>query len=455
MGSWSLRWRILLESTLLIVAVAVATTLFDLTGAIVVGVLAVLAGAYRAHYLSLQFSRMTDSVVRTASIDRDHRLSPEGPAELTRMARAVNRLSDRLVSATQDADEERVRLELILDSMAEGVLLVDEEGIVEFANPAALRLLGPDVEYAPGVRLITLNNNYELNELASVPMETGAADNAQIEIRDSGRTVQAIASPFDDRDGKQKSVVILTDITEIKKTETTRREFVNNASHELRTPIAAIKASAETLQRGASNDPEAREDFLNRILEDSGRVEQMIKEMIELSRLESGQVLLNIEEIGVEPFLRDIIQRFRPMAQQARIELTSEVSKGSETLKADPIQIEHAINNLIVNALKAVSEDGHIKISVQPCSEGIEFTVKDDGIGIQPVHLPHIFERFYKADSSRSEGGTGLGLAITRHIVEAHGGSISVQSVYGSGTTFALLIPADSDKNQFATEHDI
>lgn len=441
MSSWSLRWRILAEVLLLVAATTIAAILFDVVGAIVVGSLAAVAGAVRARLLSSQFNRMTEGVLRTASVDRSHRINPEGPAELSRMARAVNRLADRLVAAMRSADEERERLELILESMAEGVLLVDDEGIVEFANPTAVALLGPDVDYSPGARLISLNNNYELNELATLPARTGESGNAQIEIRDSGRTVQANASALSDRDNRTKTVLILTDITAVKQVETTRREFVSNASHELRTPIAAIKASAETLQRGAGEDSETRNDFLERILEDSSRVERMVGEMLELSRLESGQTPLNLQSVEPEHFVRKVRDRFKPLAARSGITIYAEVAEGTPNFSADTERFEQVFSNLIANAIAAMPGGGEIELSVAPDEEHVRFTVKDNGPGIQPAHLPHIFERFYKVDSSRSEGGSGLGLAIARHIVQIHSGEISVDSAVGRGTSFTVLVP--------------
>ena len=321
----------------------------------------------------LSSSRITDDVRRTASIDRSHRVNPEGPAELSRLANAVNGLSDRLVAATREADEERARLGLILESMAEGVLLVDEDGIVEFANPTALQILGPEGEYAPGVRLISLNNNFDLNELAALPIETFSPASSQFEIRASNRSVEAIASPIDDRDGRRKSVVILTDITEIKRTEITRREFVSNASHELRTPVAAIKASAETLQRVADADPEARDDFLRRIIEDSERIEQMVNEMLELSRLESGQSRPNLADVAPKKFLGELIDRFQPQADQLEVQLLLDVADAAPLFRADSDQLEHAFNNLVSNALKAVERGGEITISARSCPEGMRF----------------------------------------------------------------------------------
>ncbi len=454
MSSWSLRWRILAEVIVLVVVTTVAAVLFEVPGAVFVGILAVAAGAYRARLLSSLFSKMTEDVLRTASIDRSHRISPVGPAELSRMARAVNRLADRLVRAMRDADKERARLELILESMADGVMLVDEDGIVEFANPAAIHLLGDEADYKPGVRLITINNSFELNELATGPARSGNASDAQLEMRPSGKTVRGIASPLDDRGGRRKSVVLLTDMTAVKLTETTRREFVSNASHELRTPIAAIKASAETLQHGAAEDPDARRDFLARILEDSDRIEQMVREMLELSRLESGQTPLDIQLVDATQFLNDTSERFRPLASQSNIEITVDVAENSLLFRADKAKFEQVFSNLITNAMKAMPEGGEIILSARIEDGGtLLLEVRDNGPGIQASHHPHLFERFYKVDSSRSDAGSGLGLAIARHIVQLHDGEISVDSKVGEGTTFSISMECanSSERAQTAT----
>lgn len=444
MGSWSLRWRILAEVLLLVVVTTIAATLFSVFGAVLVGILAVVAGALRARHLSGQFSRMTEDVLRTASIDRSHRIEPVGPAELSRMARAVNRLADRLVAAMGSADAERARLNLILESMAEGVMLIDQDGIVEFANPTAVALLGPDVEYQPGERLISLNNNYDLNALALISARTGESSDKQIDIRDSGKTVQARVSPLDDRDGRRKSVLILTDITAIRQTDTTRREFVSNASHELRTPIAAIKAATETLQRGAADDPEAREDFLARILQDCIRIENMVGEMLELSRLESRQTPLAIEEVDTARFLDDVRERFRTLASRSGVEIAVNIGDNTANFSADQARFEQVLSNLVANSIKAMSDGGKIELNAATHDGKVRIRVKDDGPGIQAAHLPHLFERFYKVDSSRSSDGSGLGLAISRHIVQLHGGEISVTSTPGVGTAFSILMPAAS-----------
>ena len=441
MTRWSLKWRILAEIIVLVVVVATVGRLFHLAGTILIGILAVLIGAIRARQLSSQLSRMTEDVLRTASVDRSHRIVPDGPAELSRMARVVNRLSDRLVAAMAETDVERGRLRSILDTTSEGVLLVDAEGVVEFANPAALRLLGPEDEYAPGVRLISLNNHFDLNELASTPAQTGRDQEAKLEIRASNSLVHARAIPFHDRDGRRKTVLLLTDITAVRVTETTRREFVSNASHELRTPIAAIRAAAETLEGRAGEDADARRNFLGRILEDANRMELLVQEMLELSRLESGQTSLHIAVVDPAQFLSDVCDRFIPLAEKSGSSIVVETPSDLPHIAVDPLKFEQVFTNLITNAFNARPTECRVILRAKSAGQHVQFEVADNGPGIAAAHLPHVFERFYKVDSARSDSGTGLGLAIARHIVQVHRGEISVTSKLGVGTTFAIRVP--------------
>jgi two-component system phosphate regulon sensor histidine kinase PhoR len=445
MASWSLKWRILAETAALVAVMGVAAVAFGITGAVVAGIVLAVVAFYRANQLSKLFQQMTEGVLRAASINRDHRIQPGGPAELDRMARAVNRLADRLVAAMEETGRERGRLGAILDSMAEGVMVVDQDGGVEFANPTSLFLLGYANPFKPGSHLSSLNNNFELNEIATRCAETGEPRQAQIDVRTSGRFIQALATPMTDRDGERKSVLILTDLTDVRKTEITRREFVSNASHELRTPIAAIKAAAETLQRGAAEDPAARKDFLERILGDTTRMEAMVQEMLELSRLESGQTPLHITPVAPAAFLDDVCKRFTPLAEKSHSHISVLAKDGAPTISVDRMKFEQVFANLVTNALNAMPDGGTIRIEAGESTDDprrVVFTVADNGPGISQAHLPHIFERFYKVDSSRSAGGTGLGLAIAKHIVQAHGGDISVQSRPGSGTKFKVSMPA-------------
>jgi two-component system phosphate regulon sensor histidine kinase PhoR len=443
MASWSLRWRILGEAALLVAVTATAATLFNITGAVVVGVGAALIAAYRARKLSAVFSRMTEGVLRTASVDRNFRISPGGPAELNRMARAVNRLADRLVAAIDESVEERARFSSILNAMAEGVLLVGANGTVDFANPAAVELLSPDNRFVPGSHITHLTNSFEINEIAAACAEHGEAREARVNLISRNRFVRVRATPVDDRDGDRRAVVILTDLTEVRRTETTRREFVSNASHELRTPISAIRAAVETLQRGAAEDPAARRDFLDRIEQDTARLDNMVQEMLELSRLESGQAKLNLSLVEPAELLDRIAHRFGPLAEDAGIEVCIELSRHVPAVTADADKLEHVFTNLVTNAVRAMEDGGKLTLAAIRSGKHVEFSVADNGPGIPAAHIPHIFERFYKLDYARNSAGTGLGLAIAKHIVQAHRGSITVESREGSGARFLVSLPVN------------
>lgn len=442
MGNWPIRWRVLTEATLLVVFVAVCSSVWGIPGAIGAGVLGFLVAWYRAERLGLLIHQMTEGVLRTASINNDHRIDPAGPAELARMARAVNRLADRLVAQAVEEAGERQRLGSILESMAEGVVVLDESGSVEFVNPAARGILDSPPSFRLGELVTKLNRNYEINEVALQCARTGEPRQAQVELRDRHKLVQAMAVPLSRTpEHGRRSLLLLTDLTEIRRVETTRREFVSNASHELRTPISAIKAAVETLQRGALTDPEAGPDFLRRIDEDVNRLEQMVTEMLQLSRLESGQTPLHLQQFDAANLVTDIVDRLGPVAGESSISLVADIQPRIPELHADRDRVEQVLTNLVMNAIRATPRDGEVTMKVEPCEEGIRFSVRDTGEGVESEHLPHIFERFYKVEQDRNQTGAGLGLAIAKHIAQAHGGTIWVESRLGEGSTFFVQLP--------------
>ena len=442
MGNWPIRWRVLTEATLLVAFVGVCATVWGVTGAVVAGVIGFLVAWYRAERLGRLVHRMTEGVLRTASVNRGYRIDPGGPAELSRLARAVNRLSDRLVAQAENEAAERKWLASILSSMAEGVVVLDEDGTVEFVNPAARGLLDSPTSFAVGELVTKLNRNYEINEVALQCARTGEPRHAQVELHDRHRLLQAMAVPLARKpEGGRRSLLLITDLTEVRRVETTRREFISNASHELRTPIAAIKAAVETLQRGALQDPQAGPDFVRRIEEDVRRIEKMVSEMLQLSRLESGQAPLHIQPIDPAQLVDDIVDRLTPLAAEADLSLSKRVSGVPPAIHADRDRLEQVLTNLVANAIHATPDGGSITIGIEPCPDGVRFSVADNGVGIEPEHLPHIFERFYKIDQARNDGGSGLGLAIAKHIVQAHGGSIWAESRLGDGSTFYVQLP--------------
>jgi two-component system phosphate regulon sensor histidine kinase PhoR len=433
----------LIETSGLIALVAAGTLLYGVVGTIVAGVVATVAVLVQSLRLTHQFTELTEDVIRTTSIDRSHRLDPAGPAELARLARAVNRLVDRVAEDISEDTAERIRLASILNSMREGVVVIDDSGVIESTNPAAIEMLGSIGPVEPGMQLTSLTNHPDVITVVTSSIETEKPVSAEIELFDNQRKLVALATPFPSPDTQNvRALLLLTDLTDIRRLDTTRREFVSNASHELRTPLAGIRASAETLQHGAIDDPEGRGQFLKMIREDVDRMDQLITEMLELSRLESGESPLELQSIAPSELVDVAVKQFEAIALESELTLKSSVSLELPSVSVDAEKIDHVFTNLISNAVKWTAAGGTISVRAWVDDGTVWFSIADSGQGIEPEHLPHIFERFFKTDTARSQLGTGLGLSIARHIVDAHGGVISATSSVGEGSEFAFTVPS-------------
>lgn len=433
----------LIETSALITLVAAGTLLYGVVGTIVAGAVATVAVLVQSLRLTRQFTELTEDVIRMTSIDRSHRLDPAGPAELARLARAVNRLVARVADDISEDTAERIRLASILNSMREGVVVIDDSGVIESTNPAAIEMLGSIGPVEPGMQLTSLTNHPDVITVVTSSIETEKPVSAEIELFDNQRKLLALATPFPSPDTQiVRALMLLTDLTDIRRLDTTRREFVSNASHELRTPLAGIRASAETLQHGAIDDPEGREQFLKMIREDVDRMDQLITEMLELSRLESGESPLELQSIAPSELVDVAVKKFESIALETELTLKSSVSLELPSVSVDAEKIDHVFTNLISNAVKWTAAGGTISVRAWVDDGNVWFSIADSGQGIEPEHLPHIFERFFKTDAARSQLGTGLGLSIARHIVDAHGGVISVTSSVGEGSEFAFTVPS-------------
>ncbi len=237
------------------------------------------------------------------------------------------------------------------------------------------------------------------------------------------------------------ALILFQDLTEMRNLQTMRREFVGNISHELRTPLAGIKAIVETLKDGAIDDKEVARDFLNNIDVEVDGMTQMVAELLELSRIETGRVKLNLEPVDINEVVEEAISRLKPQAARQQVALLTDLSKDMPPVQVDKERIRQVIINLVHNAVKFTPQGGKVTVYTGSQKDSVIVSVSDTGIGISSEDLSHIFERFFKADKSRSSSGTGLGLAIARHTVQAHGGSIWAQSEEGKGSTFSFSLP--------------
>ncbi|GIK57317.1 MAG: PAS domain-containing protein [Chloroflexi bacterium] len=332
----------------------------------------------------------------------------------------------------------------ILDSMTDGVLITGENGTVRLLNPAATRLLEPMTEQAIGRSFAEVVRHHQLIELWQKAQQTRQEQVEMVEVS-RGVFLQTAVIPFEE-EGARRFLVILHDLTQIQRLQTVRRDFISNISHELRTPLASLKAVVETLQDGALDDPPAAQHFLQRAENEVDVLTQMVEELLELSRIESGLVPFRFQVTAVSNLLLGPMERLRPQAQRKEIEMALDVPANLPPVLADEERMQRVVTNLLHNAVKFTPEGGRVTVQARLSAENaneLTISVTDTGVGITEEDLPRIFERFYKSDRARTRngGGTGLGLAISRHIVQAHHGRIGVTSREGKGSTFYFTLP--------------
>jgi two-component system phosphate regulon sensor histidine kinase PhoR len=352
------------------------------------------------------------------------------------LSNAVHDLIGRLIEQNSKFDEERTRLAAVLEQITDGVLLADPRGYIQFANPAAERLF--NFENAVGHTVAEVVRHHQLVEAWQHCQNLGGTQIESAEIPQRRQFLQVIVVPDTHSGG---SILLVQDLTRVRHLETVRRDFISNVSHELRTPLASLRALTETLQDGALDDPQAAHRFIGRIQTEVDALSQMAAELLELTRIESGQLPLEITKSRPDSLLNIAAERMRAQAERAGVSMHVECPPDLPDIRADSIRLEQVLVNLIHNAVKFTSPGGSIILSASEDGNFVHFEVRDTGVGIPAEDLLRIFERFFRVDRSRAGGGTGLGLSIARHIVEAHGGRIWAESEEGRGSTFHFTVP--------------
>ncbi len=391
------------------------------------------------------FRRTAIGILRTRSIDRRHRLPTEGPAEQRRVANAVNRLADNVELTLSEAQRNRRYHETILNELTVGIMVVDADGMLQYANPAACAMLGFEfsVDESGPTPLASKVGIYEINEAVTISITSGDTVRRNVEIYDTHRHLEVTARGLPpEESGVGRSLVIVNDRTDEIRLGVSISEFVANASHELRTPIASIQAAVETLKLGAGDTPQTRGQFLDRIDDGAQRMALLVSELMDLTLLETGRMALHQTMVSPGDLIDTVMGSHGPMGNDTTHRFVIEIEDGVPNVLIDVSKIERAIGNLLVNARKFTPEGGLIKISCRSEGDDLVIAVADNGEGIDPEELPHIFERFYKSHrSSGDRSGFGLGLAITKNIVELHRGDVDVQSTVGTGSTFTVRLP--------------
>ncbi len=332
------------------------------------------------------------------------------------------------------------------------MLLLDAAGKLRYFNPAAARLfkLSTSMQGKPIIEAVP---DHDLNLVIQNIFRTGEAPQKS-DFRPLGRdlVLQATADAIRNERGHLLGVtVVIEDMTELHRLELVRREFVANISHELRTPLATIKALVETLEAGAVEEKERAVDFLAKMNRELDRLAALVRDLLELSRIESRRISLDLHPFDMRELARDTVELLRPTAERAGLTLALAGEDQMAEAMADPDRTKQVLLNLVQNAIKFTSAPGEISVTVKPAEAGVEVAVRDTGVGIPEHELPRIFERFYKVDKSRvhdENSGTGLGLAIAKHLTNAMGGTLRAESVEGKGSTFTFRLPAAVTANE-------
>lgn len=374
------------------------------------------------------------------------RIAADRADEVGLLARAFNHMSERLAEQFARLDEDRQQLRTVLSSMVEGVVAVDMEERVLFANERAGHLLDFTVRHATGRRLWEMVRLRPLHEILRLALHSPGPVQKELSWTGPGaRTLLVHAAQLPGLPARGV-LLVLHDTTELRRLEHVRQEFVANVSHELKTPLAVIQACIETLLDGAAEDPEARGRFLERIADQGQRLHYLILDLLHLARIESETQVFTMEELPLERVVIEALEKHRPLAEGRRqqLEIISP-SPGQDPVVvwADEEAVGQILDNLVNNALKYTHEGGRVQVSWGRNGPRAFLRVEDTGIGITETDLPRVFERFYRVDRARSRelGGTGLGLAIVKHLAQAMQGSVQASSRPNEGSCFTVFLP--------------
>ncbi len=365
---------------------------------------------------------------------------PAADNEFAPLASALNTAGATIGAAMDALRQERAQLEALLNASSDATVAIDRSGAVVYLNDAAKQMFTAAGDQSVGRPFIEVVRDHDLNELLVAAAQRGERSVRVVAYGQTQRWLQATAVHIDDA-GAWAALAVFHDLTEVRRLEGMRRDFISNVSHELRTPLSGIRAAAETLQEGAIDDRPAAIEFMGHIQREVDRMTQLVEELLELSRIESGAAPLHFAPLDASMLVIDTVKRFARQAERAGLALTAETTDGGLPIIGDGERLERALGNLVANALKFTPAGGSITVKARPDDGQIAISVTDTGIGIEPEPRGRVFERFYKADRGRGDGGTGLGLAIVKHIALAHEGNVSVESRPGHGSTFTMRLP--------------
>jgi len=361
--------------------------------------------------------------------------------KINREARGTELALQKKIAALEG---EILKNSAILHYMSEGVIGVDRSQRILIINPGAESILHLPASSAKGKTLLEVTHETEAERLMTQALETSRYQTGEIELTyPEPKVLRASAMGLPENVGELCGILVFYDITPLRKLENIRREFVANVSHELRTPLTSISGFIETLLGGALKDTARSESFLKMMQEDTQRLTRLIQDLLNLSRIESREIPLNLEPLDLKREIEKTMEGLQPHLEEKKIKMEMIFPDALPKVLADADKFKQVLLNLLDNAIKFNKPQGQIKIQGISIGRFVEISIRDTGIGIPPEATDRIFERFYRVDKSRTSdsGGTGLGLSIVKHIVEAHGGKVRCDSIFGKGSTFFFTLP--------------
>jgi two-component system phosphate regulon sensor histidine kinase PhoR len=399
-------------------------------------------------WLSRSVTRPVDEMSRVANklteADYSVRVRNLGNDELGQLGRTLNLLAGKIQATVTELSREKSQLSTILSHIVEAVIAISADGRVMAVNPSFSALFGLDAEAAAGKPSIEAVRHAPLNALLTAVLRERRAHVEEVSVfTPEERLFEAQAVPLSEEGRPAGALLVLHDITRLRRLEQVRREFVANVSHELRTPLASIKGFAETLRDGAVDDTAHRMEFIEAIEKDAERLTALVDDLLDLSAIESGQRRLALEPVSIIEEARKAAAGLQPLAKRSGVTIKIEDASDLPPVQSDRAQLGQVLRNLLDNAVKFNRTGGTVTVTATVSGAQMVLSVSDTGTGIPPEDLPRLFERFYRVDKARSReiGGTGLGLSIVKHIAESHGGSVEVLSRLGEGSIFRVRLP--------------
>ncbi len=409
--------------------------------ALVVSLVMIIQWLRRGHRRDATITRLARQIGdgNFRAIDR----LPWSPGTGNEPVRAVRQMSQDLEARQQKLQEHLAQMNAVLGSMIEGVIGTDTDGRILMANEAATEMLGRPLDELVGHRILDTVRFTELRSAIEIARRTRAPQTIELETTTAPRrrilaSVNALTDPV-----SAGLAIVLHDVTELRKMETMRRDFVANVSHELKTPLASIRASAETLRLGALYDNQSNAGFVEQIETQAKRLEQQVQGLLELSEIQAGELPLDFATVNVNQVCRNIVGQFEAEASRNSVELFLELADEPLILNTDEDSVQTIVRNLTSNALRYTRPGGRVTVRTRQLPRQVMIEVADTGIGIPGEQRERVFERFYRVDDARSRerGGSGLGLAIVKHLAEALGGQVQLESRVGKGSQFRVLLP--------------